>query len=58
MRNVKQEYLSPKAEIVCFAPVERLAGTIEFDSLLDLTTGGNKVNTVTPSGGDVPVIVG
>ena len=55
---MKQEYLSPKAEIVCFAPVERLAGTIEFDSLLDLTTGGNKVNTVTPSGGDVPVIVG
>ena len=55
---MKQQYISPEAEVVCFAPIEHLAGVIEFDSLLDLTTGGNKVDTVTPSGGDVPVIVG
>ena len=55
---MKQQYVSPKVEIVCFAPVEHLAGVIEFDSLLDLTTGGGKVNTIDPSGGDVGVNLG
>ena len=55
---MKMEYVSPKTEVVCFAPVEQLAGVIEFDSLLDLTTGGNKVETIEPSGGDIGINLG
>lgn len=55
---MKTEYISPKAEVICFAPVEHLAGVIEFDALLDLTTGGGKVETVDPSGGDIGVNLG
>ena len=56
--NMKKEYVAPQLEIVCFAPVERLASVIEFDSLLDLTTGGNKVEIINPSGGDVSIDLG
>lgn len=55
---MKESYISPEVKPVCFAPVEHLAGVIEFDSLLDLTTGGNKVEIINPSGGDVDVKLG
>lgn len=55
---MKESYISPEVKPVCFAPVEHLAGVIEFDALLDLTTGGGKVDTVDPSGGDVGVNLG
>lgn len=52
---MKKEYVSPEIEIVCFAPVERLAGVIEFDDLLNLTTGGSKVEITNPSRADVSI---
>ena len=55
---MKETYISPEVKPVCFAPAEHLAGVIDFDSLLDLTTGGNKVDTVSPSGGDVGIVLG
>ena len=55
---MKQQYVSPKAEIVCFAPVEHLASVIEFGSLLDLITGSGKVDTVEPGSGDISIDLG
>ena len=51
---MKEHYISPVLQITCFAPVERLAATINFDDLLDLTDGG-KGDATNPSGGDVGI---
>ena len=51
---MKQPYSAPDLHIVCFAPVERLAGTILFDDLLNISKPGLGGETE-PSGDDIPV---
>ena len=51
---MKENYVSPAVNVVCFAPVERLAGTILFDDLLNISKPGLGGETE-PSGDDIPV---
>lgn len=54
---MKETYISPELHPVCFAPVERLAGTIFFDDLLNLSKPGLG-NATDPSKDDIPVEIG
>ena len=42
---MNEQYIAPELQVVCFAPVERLANDSDVDLLLDIS-GGN-----TPSAG-------
>lgn len=40
---MKEQYISPALNVMCFAPVERLASNDEYTMLLDIgTEGGEK----------------
>ena len=37
---MNEQYIAPELQVVCFAPVEKLAGELDADLLLDIS-GGN-----------------
>ena len=50
---MKELYISPVLNVLCFAPVERLAGSISFDDLL--AAGGNAPEASKDDVGDLDV---
>jgi hypothetical protein len=46
---MKELYISPVAELICFAPAESLAtnNTVEFDALLNKSGLGSAISSVT-----------
>ena len=44
---MKKNYTAPEAEILCFRPVEEIAGDITMDNLLDGTGYGGPKDGVT-----------
>ena len=51
---MKEIYVAPEANLVCFEANEKLANIIDFDELLNLS--GGKGDAVTPSDGDINIV--
>lgn len=50
---MKENYTSPQASLVGFAPSEQLAAVIDFDDLLNISGGSG--STTTPSETDIKI---
>lgn len=54
VKIMKEIYVAPEANLVCFEANEKLANIIDFDKLLNLS--GGKGDAVTPSDGDINIV--
>jgi hypothetical protein len=55
VKIMKEIYVAPEANLVCFEATEKLAKIIDFDELLQIG-GGGQGDAVTPSDGDINII--
>lgn len=56
--SMKELYISPEANIIAFAPMERLANNTSLFGGRSLTGNGSAGDAVTPDEGDTPVYGG